>query len=171
MEPRTEYINGILHVVYDDGEAIPLADVMKFNYPDMDFDLATGAATGPMPPPRADAPRSATPPPRDQSMAEQAAGLLGDVPNMLNGTGIPERAAVANEFLNPVVGIYDSMGASRQMLAPNRTGYERAASLADMLTGMAGAAMPAAASMKSGASGAAALIEGLLGISPRARRY
>ena len=59
MEPRTEYINGVLHVVYDDGEAIPLADVMKFNYPDMDFDPATGGATGPMTPPRADAPQSA----------------------------------------------------------------------------------------------------------------
>jgi hypothetical protein len=99
-------------------------------------------------------------------MGQRASGLLGEIPNMLNGTGIPERLAVANQLFNPVAGIYDSMDASGQMLAPNRTGYERAGSLAEMLTGLAGAAMPAVASARGGASGATALMESLLGGSP-----
>lgn len=165
MEPKTEYRNGIAYVVYDDGEAIPLADVMKFNYPDMDFDPATGGAMGPMTPPRADAPQSATPP-RDRSMGERAMGLLGDVPNMLNGTGIPERLVVANEALNPVAGIYGAMDASGEMFAPNRTGYERAGSAADMLTNLSGALIPMAKAARGGTSGATALIEAMLGGSP-----
>jgi hypothetical protein len=62
MERRTEYRDGVMYLIAEDGTAYPLADVMKFNYPDMDFDLATGAATGPMPPPRADAAQATTGP-------------------------------------------------------------------------------------------------------------
>jgi hypothetical protein len=62
MERRTEYRDGVMYLITEDGTAYPLADVMKFNYPDMDFDPATGAATGPMPPPRADAPQATTGP-------------------------------------------------------------------------------------------------------------
>jgi len=53
MEPRAEYRNGVMYVVYDDGEAIPLAEVMKYNNPSMDFDPATGEALGPAAPPAA----------------------------------------------------------------------------------------------------------------------
>lgn len=169
MERQTAYRDGVMYLIAEDGTAYPLADVMKFNYPDMDFDPATGEATGPMTPPRADAPQAAATPPRDRSMNEWAIGLLGDVPNMLDGTGIPERVALANEALNPVAGVYGSMDASREMFAPNRTGGERAASAADMLINLSGAMIPMAKAARGGTSGAAALIEGLLGISPRAR--
>jgi hypothetical protein len=148
-------IGGVIYIDRGDGRLVPVSQAQP---------------VPPVPPasPRADAPMSVSEP-RSRSMGQRASGLLAEVPNMLNGTGIPERLAVANEFFNPVAGIYDSMDASQQMLAPNRTGYERATSLAEMLTGIAGAAVPAASAARGGTSGATAVMEGLLGGSPAVR--
>jgi len=53
MERRTEYRNGVMYLIAEDGEAYPLAEVMKYNNPSMDFDPATGDALGPAAPPAA----------------------------------------------------------------------------------------------------------------------
>jgi hypothetical protein len=118
-------------------------------------------------PPRADVPMSSTAAPRQKSIGQRLTGLLGEIPNMLNGTDIPERLAIANELFNPVAGIYGAMDASGQMLAPDRTGYERASSLAEMLTGMAGAALPAVSGLRGINSGSNAVMETFLGAAPR----
>ena len=42
MERRTEYRDGVLYLIAEDGMAYPMAEVMKYNNPSMDFDPATG---------------------------------------------------------------------------------------------------------------------------------
>lgn len=144
VEARVIDRNGQQVVVFPDGTEVPLARVQAA--------MAQRPAADVQAPPRADAPMSVSEP-RSRSMGQRMTGLLGDIPNMLNGTGIPERVAVANEFINPVVGVYDAMDASKQMLAPNRTGYERATSLAEMLTGLAGAGLAGSELARGGVSG------------------
>ena len=148
-------IGGVIYIDRGDGRLIPLSQGQLDD-------------SGPATPPRADAPMSVSAP-REKSIGQRASGLLGDIPNMLNGTGIPERLAVANDFFNPVSGIYGAMDASGQMLAPDRTGYERAGAAADMLTNLSGALIPMASAARGGTSGAAAVMESLLGGSPAAR--
>lgn len=86
-----------------------------------------------------------------------------DLLNVLSGTGISERAGAINQLLNPVTAIGESMGASRDIFAPDRTMAQRIASTGDMLTGVAGAVVPMAAARLAGTAGANALAEGLLG--------
>ena len=173
MERRTEYRDGVLYLIAEDGMAYPMAEVMKYNNPSMDFDPATGEALGPAAPPagltEAEMRAQAATPRPERTMGEMAMGLLGDVPTMLNGTGIPERLALVNEYLNPVVAVGDSMNASREMFAPDRTAMQRIASTGDMLSGLAGTFGPMAASRLAGRSAAEALQEGLLGYSKNAR--
>jgi hypothetical protein len=145
VEARVIDRNGQQMVVFPDGTEVPLARVQAAM-------AQRPVATGPATPPRADAPMSVSAP-RSRSMWQRASGLLAEAPNMLNGTGIPERLAVANDFFNPVAGIYDSMDASGQMFAPDRTAYERAGSLAEMLTALAGAGLTGADFVRGGVSG------------------
>lgn len=51
MERRTEYRDGVLYLIAEDGMAYPMAEVMKYNNPSMDFDPATGDPLGPAAPP------------------------------------------------------------------------------------------------------------------------
>lgn len=87
-------------------------------------------------------------------------------PGLLSGTGIPERAGMINQMLNPVEAIGGSMRASERMLAPNTDGYGRVQALGDMLSGVAGVAAPAAIAGRAGVPAATAVMEGLLGWSP-----
>ena len=145
VEARVIDRNGQQVVVFPDGTEVPLARVQAA--------MAQQRQTADVQaPPRADAPMSVSAP-REKSIGQRMTGLLGDIPNMLNGTGIPERLAVANDFFNPVAGVYGAMDASGQMLAPNRTGYERAGSLAEMLTELAGAGLAGADLVRGGVSG------------------
>jgi ribosomal protein S18 acetylase RimI-like enzyme len=89
-----------------------------------------------------------------------------DLLRMLEGTGIPERAAAANDLLNPLAAIPRAQDASQELFAPNRTGMERLSSTGNMLTELAGIAAPIAAAARAGVPAATALMEGLLGGSP-----
>lgn len=51
MDRRTEYRDGVLYLIAEDGMAYPMAEVMKYNNPSMDFDPATGDPLGPAAPP------------------------------------------------------------------------------------------------------------------------
>ncbi len=148
-------IGGVIYIDRGDGRLVPVSQGRLDD-------------SGPATPPRADAPMSVSAP-RSKSIGQRMTGLLGDIPNMLNGTGIPERLAVANEFFNPVAGVYGAMDASGQMLASNRTGYERAGSLAEMLTELAGAGLAGADLARGGVAGAAAVADSLLAGTPATR--
>jgi len=87
-----------------------------------------------------------------------------DLLYLLNGTGIPERAALLNQLFNPVEAIGQSMQSSQEMFAPDRTGWERTASLGNMLSGVAGAVAPTVAAAKLGTPAANALTESLAGL-------
>jgi hypothetical protein len=165
MEPRTEYRNGVLHVVYDDGEAIPLAEVMKFNYPDMDFDPATGDQIASAPPVSGSS-AAVQSPVNEAEMRAQARAVVPQSPSFLSGTGLPERFGLFNDFFNPLAALPASMDASQRMFASDATGMERVTAGGDMLSGMAGVLAPVAGAVRAGTSGARALMEGLLGGSP-----
>lgn len=87
-------------------------------------------------------------------------------PGLLSGTGIPERAGMINQMLNPVEAIGGSMRASERMLAPDTAGWDRVQALGDMLSGVAGVAAPAAIAGRAGVPAATAVMEGMLGWSP-----
>jgi hypothetical protein len=89
-----------------------------------------------------------------------------DLLRMLEGTGIPERAAAANDLLNPLAAIPRAQDASQELFAPSRTGMERLSSTGNMLTELAGIAAPIAAAARAGVPAATALMDGLLGGSP-----
>lgn len=82
------------------------------------------------------------------------------------GVGLQERLGLLNQMFNPVEAIGQSMAAGREMMAPNASGYDRMASLGDMLSGVAGVVAPVAAGARAGAPAATSLMEGLLGGSP-----
>lgn len=82
-------------------------------------------------------------------------------------TGIPERLGAANDALNPVVGVQDSMQASQRMFAPGRTMSERAQDALGASLGVLGAVLPAGAAKYAGATASNALMEGILGFSPK----
>ena len=85
---------------------------------------------------------------------------------LLDLGGIGQRLGLLNQIFNPVEAIGGSMRAGREMMAPNASGYDRLASLGDMLSGVAGVVAPVAAGVRAGAPAATALMEGLLGGSP-----
>ena len=91
-----------------------------------------------------------------------------DLLNILNGTGIPERAAALNELLNPLAAIPRAQAASREMFAPNRSTSERVASLGQMLGEVAGVAAPMAGGVMAGRPAINALAEGLTGVQATA---
>ena len=101
----------------------------------------------------------------DQPAARNAPSNPGLL-DFLNGTGIAERAGLANQMLNPLEAIGGSMRASERMLAPDTEGWDRVQALGDMLSGVAGVAAPAAVAGRAGVPAATALVEGLLGGSP-----
>lgn len=101
----------------------------------------------------------------DQPAARNAPSNPGLL-DVLNGTGIAERAGLANQMLNPLEAIGGSMRASERMLAPDTEGWDRVQALGDMLSGVAGVAAPAAVAGRAGVPAATALVEGLLGGSP-----
>jgi hypothetical protein len=70
----------------------------------------------------------------------------------LGPTGIPQRVAAVNQMFNPVESVGRSMQSSQEMLAPNKTPMQRAASGAEMLTGVAEAVMPMAAAARPAAA-------------------
>lgn len=82
------------------------------------------------------------------------------------GVGLQERLGLLNQIFNPVEAIGQSMRAGREMMAPNASGYDRLASLGDMLSGVAGVVAPVAAGVRAGVPAATSLMEGLLGGSP-----
>jgi hypothetical protein len=98
--------------------------------------------------------------PRSRGVAPRKPGLM-DLPG-----GIDERLALLNQFLNPVEAMGQSMQAGERMFSPNMGGYDRLAALGDMLSGVAGAAGPAAVARRVGGPAATAIMEGLLGGSP-----
>lgn len=87
-------------------------------------------------------------------------------PNILSGTGIAQTLGNFNQMFNPVEAIGQSMSASRQMLAPDTSGWDRVTALGNMLSGVAGVTAPAAAAYKAAMPAATALMESLLGWSP-----
>lgn len=122
------------------------------------------AMLGPMEPPRV----SVATPRKPNSIADRLMAMLGDVPNMLNGTGIPERAAAANEMLNPLAAIPRAQMAAQEMLAPNRTGWERVGSAGQMLGEVAGVVAPMVGGAKAGKPVLDAIAEGLTGVQTQA---
>lgn len=89
-----------------------------------------------------------------------------DLMALLDSTGIPERASLANELLNPLAAIPRAQAASRDIFEPDRSIAQRIGSTGNMLTELAGIAVPMAASARAGAPAAAAVMEGLIGGSP-----
>ena len=89
-----------------------------------------------------------------------------DLLRVLEGTGIPERAAVANDLLNPLAAIPRAQAASQEIFAPDRSIMQRIASAGNMLGEVGGVVVPMAASARAGVPTATAVMEGLLGGSP-----
>ena len=118
-------------------------------------DKATGLPMA-MQPPRADAPQGRVVPNTQPRTSEGLAYYLG-------GTGILERLSAANEVLNPVEGIGQSMRASQRLFDPATDGWGRVAAAGDMASGMAGMVAPMVAASKVGGPAANAVVDGLMG--------
>lgn len=122
----------------------------------------------PMPPPRADGlayiERGAR---TDRTVPSENINALAMIGR---DTGITPRLNALAEMVNPVNALYDAGRHSQSMLTPGRTGWERVGDLGGMLSGMAGAVAPMAASSRGAATAADALMEGMAGATlvPRA---
>lgn len=103
-------------------------------------------------------------PARPMSIMDYVSEL--DLLRMLEGTGIPERVAVADDLLNPLAAIPRAQAAAQEMFAPDRSIMQRIASAGNMLGEVGGVVVPVAASARAGVPAATAVMEGLLGGSP-----
>ena len=76
---------------------------------------------------------------RRRWLDSQEAALAEALRYYLGPTGIPERLGVANEMLNPVVGLQRSAAATNRALDPSLGGVDRVAAGADAATEALGA--------------------------------
>lgn len=76
---------------------------------------------------------------RRRWLDNQEAALAEALRYYLGPTGIPERLGVANEMLNPVVGMQRSAAATNRALDPSLGGVDRVAAGADAATEALGA--------------------------------
>lgn len=79
---------------------------------------------------------------RTRALNEAVGGLLNEY---LGPTGIPERLELLGQFLNPVVGVSESIDATRSALDPSLSGRERALEAGRGLLEVAGVVAPGVA--------------------------
>lgn len=98
----------------------------------------------------------------DRAVGEAVMGLLGP-------TGIPERLAPVAEAVNPVASMERAGQASQRVFDPSLDRSQRIAAGGEMLSEMAGTALPGFLAARYGAPAAQAIEETLLGFSQPAR--
>ncbi len=90
---------------------------------------------------------------------------------MLNGTGIPERAAAVNQMFNPMVALWEAGQDAQTMLDPSTSGWGKFGAMGGMLSGMAGSVLPMVAAAKFGTPAANAMEEAILGFAPKGQEF
>jgi hypothetical protein len=86
---------------------------------------------------------------------------------IFNGTGVPERATLMNEVLNPTVALRDAGKASQTLFDPETTGWGRVGALGNMASNMAGVLAPAMAVKSVGGKPVDAIVEALTNYSAK----
>lgn len=98
---------------------------------------------------------------RRRWLDSQEAALAEALRYYLGPTGIPERLGVANEMLNPVVGLQRSAAATNRALDPSLGGVDRVAAGADAATEALGALL-GVSGLRAATEAAAPAVRGLL---------
>jgi hypothetical protein len=119
----------------------------------------------PMPPPPAGQPYIKR---GVETKATPSAQRVGTFDQMLNGTGIPERAATMAELFSPVEAMRDAGAASQKMFDPNTSGWGRVGAFGEMTGNMASVLAPVVGAKLAGGGAekvAKALTDSLSGVS------
>jgi len=92
---------------------------------------------------------------------------VGTLDQIFNGTGIPERATLMNDILNPTVALHDAGKASQTLFDPDTTGWGRVGAFGNMASNMAGVLAPAMAAKSIGGKPVDAIVEALTNYSAK----